>query len=94
MANVTIDGVEYDRDDLSEEAVAQLQSIEFVDGEIARLQAPPGGYANLHRIRVRKCTSPASSRSELANPSLPARGPDLEAWARRICGGATRPRGD
>ncbi len=39
MANVTIDGVEYDRDDLSEEAVAQLQSIEFVDGEIARLQA-------------------------------------------------------
>ena len=39
MANVTIDGVEYERADLSEEALAQLQSIEFVDAEIARLQA-------------------------------------------------------
>lgn len=39
MPNITIDGVEYDREDLSEEAAAQLQSIEFVDAEIARLQA-------------------------------------------------------
>jgi hypothetical protein len=39
MATVTIDGVEYERADLSEEALAQLQSIEFVDSEIARLQA-------------------------------------------------------
>jgi len=39
MPNITIDGVEYDREDMSEEAQAQLQSIEFVDAEIARLQA-------------------------------------------------------
>lgn len=39
MTNITIDGVEYDRGDMSEEAQAQLQSIEFVDAEIARLQA-------------------------------------------------------
>ncbi|MDG2272800.1 MAG: DUF6447 family protein [Halioglobus sp.] len=39
MANLTIDGVEYERADLSEEALAQLQSIEFADAEIARHQA-------------------------------------------------------
>jgi hypothetical protein len=37
MANVTIDNVAYDTETLSPEALAQLQSIQFVDSEIAGL---------------------------------------------------------
>ena len=37
MAKITIDNVEYDSESLSPEALAQLQSIQFVDSEMARL---------------------------------------------------------
>ena len=37
MAKVTIDNVVYDTESLSPEALAQLQSIQFVDSEIAGL---------------------------------------------------------
>lgn len=36
MAKVTIDGTEYEFGDLSDEAKAQLQAIQFVDQEMAR----------------------------------------------------------
>ena len=39
MATVSIDGKEYDSDDLNEEAKKQLASIQFVQGEIKRLNA-------------------------------------------------------
>ena len=39
MSTITIDNIEYDIDALSEEAKAQLASIQFVDGELARLEA-------------------------------------------------------
>lgn len=39
MATFTINDKEYDLDSLSEEAKAQIASIQFVDGELARLQA-------------------------------------------------------
>ena len=39
MAKVTIDGVVYDTESLSPEALAQLQSIQFVDTEIVGLKA-------------------------------------------------------
>lgn len=39
MSSVTIDGRTFDLDMLSEQARAQLASIQFVDGEIVRLQA-------------------------------------------------------
>ena len=38
MAKVSIDGVEYDTESLSKDALAQLQSIQFVDSQIAALQ--------------------------------------------------------
>ena len=38
MASITIDGKEYETDDMSDEAKAQLQSLQFVDNEIAREQ--------------------------------------------------------
>ena len=37
MAKVTIDNVVYDTESLSPEALAQLQSIQFVDAEVAAL---------------------------------------------------------
>ena len=37
MAKITIDDLEYDTDSLSPEAMAQLQSIQFVDSEVAQL---------------------------------------------------------
>ena len=39
MANVTIDGKEYDYDGLSEKAKATLSSIQFVQSELKRLSA-------------------------------------------------------
>ena len=37
MAKITIDNLEYDTETLSPEALAQLQSIQFVDSEVAQL---------------------------------------------------------
>ena len=39
MQTIKIDNKEYDVESFSNEAKAQLASIQFVDGEIARLQA-------------------------------------------------------
>jgi hypothetical protein len=38
MAKITIDEKEYEIEDMSDEAKAQLQSLQFVDGEITRNQ--------------------------------------------------------
>ena len=39
MTTISIDNKSYDLDTLSDEAKAQLASIQFVDAELARLQA-------------------------------------------------------
>jgi hypothetical protein len=39
MTKVTIDNVEYDTDSMSDDALASLQSIQFVDGELAKVNA-------------------------------------------------------
>jgi hypothetical protein len=39
MPSITINNKTYDRDTLSDEARAQLASIQFVDAELQRLQA-------------------------------------------------------
>ena len=39
MAKVTIDDKEYETDDMSEDAQAQLVSLQFVNNETQRLQA-------------------------------------------------------
>ena len=39
MAKITIDNVDYDTEKLSDDAKAQLISIQYVDQELARLQA-------------------------------------------------------
>ncbi|QKE38165.1 DUF6447 family protein [Ferrovum myxofaciens] len=39
MAKITIDNTEYEFDSLSDEAKAQLSSLQFVDAEMERLKA-------------------------------------------------------
>ena len=39
MANVTIDGKDYNVDDLSQEAKQQLASLQFVQNELQKLEA-------------------------------------------------------
>ena len=38
MPNITIDEKEYDTEVMSEEALGQLQSLQFVDNELVRIQ--------------------------------------------------------
>jgi len=56
---ITIDNQEYEVDNMSDEAKAQLTSLQFVDGELARLQAQiavyqtaRNGYANALRAAL------------------------------------------
>ncbi len=44
MAKITIDGTEYDTDQLSEEAKGNLASLQFVRTEMNRLQAQTAVY--------------------------------------------------
>ena len=39
MANITIDGKDYDSDQLSDNAKQQLSSLQFVQSELRRLEA-------------------------------------------------------
>ena len=49
MAKIFIDNVEYDTDSLSKDALAQLQSIQFVDSQLATLQ---GQIAAMNTARI------------------------------------------
>jgi cell division protein ZapA (FtsZ GTPase activity inhibitor) len=63
VPNITIDNQEYDLNQLSDEAKAQLQSLQFVDAELARLKAQS---AVLQTARI------AYSRAlQTALPALP-----------------------
>jgi len=44
MASIKIDNMDYDIDTLSAEALAQLQSLQFCDAELQRLQAQAAAY--------------------------------------------------
>jgi hypothetical protein len=44
MPTIKIDNVNYDTDKLSEEAKAQLVSLQFCDQEVARLQAQVAAF--------------------------------------------------
>jgi hypothetical protein len=44
MTQITIDNVDYDTDKLSDEAKAQLISLQFCDQELQRLQAQAAAY--------------------------------------------------
>ena len=54
MPTITIDNVEHDTDSMSSEALANLKSIQFVDAELARLNAQ---IATLNTARIAYATA-------------------------------------
>ena len=76
MTTITIDNIEYDTDKLSDEAKAQLMSLQFCDQELQRLQAQAAAYQTARMayakalqsalpvgdtIKFNWCTKPTSS---------------------------------
>ena len=57
MSAIKIDNKEYDMYSLSKEAKAQLQSIQFVDNEIARLQAQLAAMKTARNTYAKALTS-------------------------------------
>ena len=64
MTTIEIDNIEYDLDTLSDEAKAQLISLQFCDQELARLQAQSAAYQTA-RIAYAKAL-------QSALPAMPA----------------------
>lgn len=64
MTTITIDNKQYDLDSLSNEAKAQLASIQFVDAELARLQAQAAALQTARNAYAKALTA--------ALPALPA----------------------
>ena len=69
MAKITIDNVEYDAESLSPEALAQLQSIQFVDAEVAQLS---GRIAAMNTAR----NAYATALQELLPPAQEGQDPN------------------
>ena len=65
MTQITIDNKQYDLDNLSDDAKAQLASIQFVDSEIARLQAKAAALqtARLAYSKALQAALPANDAS-------------------------------
>ena len=64
MTTINIDNIEYDTDKLSDEAKAQLISLQFCDQELARLQAQAAA------IQTARMAYAKALQSEL--PAMPA----------------------
>ena len=80
MPNIKIDDVEYDIDSLSEESKAQLGSLRFVDGELARLQAQLAALqtARIAYARALKSTLEEGSDTEEDEVSIEDLGDSIE----------------
>jgi hypothetical protein len=67
--NITIDNQEYGLANLSDEAKAQLASLQFVDAEIARLQAKIAAFQtarNAYALALRQLLPPGSEKVQIA----------------------------
>jgi hypothetical protein len=67
--NITIDNQDYDFANLSDDAKAQLASLQFVDSEIARLQAQMAAFQtarNAYALALRQLLPPASDQIQVA----------------------------
>jgi hypothetical protein len=66
MTTINIDNIEYDTDKLSDEAKAQLISLQFCDQELARLQAQAAAYQTA-RIAYAKALNDALPTAPLGD---------------------------
>ena len=64
MTTITIDNIEYDSDKLSDDAKAQLISLQFCDQELARLQDQAAAYQTARMAYAKALQS--------ALPAMPA----------------------
>ena len=66
MTQIKIDNVDYDTDKLSDEAKAQLVSLQFCDQELARLQAQIAAYqtARMAYAKALQAALPAAPAGE------------------------------
>ena len=64
MTTITIDNIEYDSDKLSDDAKAQLISLQFCDQELARLQDQAAAYQTARKASAKALQS--------ALPAMPA----------------------
>ena len=69
MSNVTIDGQSYELSSLSEEARAQLMSLQFVEQELARLQLQMAALQtarNAYAIALKAHLPPGSEKVQVS----------------------------
>ena len=66
MTTIKIDDIDYDTDKLSDEAKAQLVSLQFCDQELARLQAQTAAYQTARMVYAKalQSTLPAMPASD------------------------------
>ncbi len=69
MPTIKIDNVDYDTDTLSNDAKAQLASIQFCDQELARLQAQAAAYQTARRAYSKALQAALPSPLEQAQMS-------------------------
>jgi hypothetical protein len=74
MAKITIDGKEYDTDSLSNEAKAQLISLQFCDGQLQKLQAEAAALQTARvayaRALQEELNKPALAAVDAVRPSM------------------------
>ena len=75
MAKVMIDEKEYDTDDLTDEAKAQLVSYQFVENELARLNAKS---AALQTARIAYARALKEALGEEPEDDIEVEGDDIE----------------
>ena len=75
MAKVTIDEKEYETDDLTDEAKAQLASFQFVENELARLNAKS---AALQTARIAYARALKEALGEEPEDDIEVEGDDIE----------------
>ena len=63
MTTLKIDDVEYDTEEMSEVALANFRSMQFVDAEIARYQA------NIAALNTARIAYGEAQKQELAKPT-------------------------
>jgi hypothetical protein len=69
MTTINIDNVEYDTDKLSDEAKAQLISLQFCDQELQRLQAQVAAFQTARQAYAKALQAALPSQLEQAQGS-------------------------
>lgn len=93
MPKIKIDDKDYNTDEFTEEAKAQLMSMQFCDQELLNLQMEAASiqtariaYANALKVEVEKIGQSASSKKDVSNNTEGTETPD-KAEKKSLLGG-------